>query len=135
MSVAALRSGHAFGNQSLLDQREVVRHPCSRLVIAADLSLNLGIALAGVVGLLQLDIELGNLSLHLGRHNQLLPSCFLLFSAPGDPRRRCGGIRLNWLSLSNFSFHSCYFKSRETISLDNVTICPQSPLMRRSVIL
>ncbi len=67
-SVAALRSGHAFGNQPFLDQRQIVGDIDPRLAVPADLGLDLRVALARIVGFLELGIELLNFTLHLNGH-------------------------------------------------------------------
>ena len=67
-SVAALGSGHALVDQPLFDERQIVRYVDSGLAVPADLGLNLGVALARIVGRFELGIELLNLALHLVRH-------------------------------------------------------------------
>jgi hypothetical protein len=67
-SIAALGSGHALVHKSLLDERQILRHFQSGLPVSADLGLNLGVALARIVGLFELCIELFYLGLHLDRH-------------------------------------------------------------------
>ena len=62
-SVAALGSGHALVDQPLFDERQIVRYVDSGLAVSADLGLNLGVALARIVGLFELGIELLNFTL------------------------------------------------------------------------
>ncbi|MFA6141168.1 MAG: hypothetical protein WC684_10630, partial [Hyphomicrobium sp.] len=52
-SIATLGSGHALVHKSLFDERQILRHFQSGLSVSADLCLNLGVALARIVGLFE----------------------------------------------------------------------------------
>lgn len=65
---AALRSGDALGHPLPLDERQLIWHLPPRHPEVADLCSNFGVADAWVVILIELSIELGNLTVHLLRH-------------------------------------------------------------------